>query len=64
MKPRSEACAKQGADSFSSFEERSLEGLVGALWILKSPATRYGCLSSRRDDSGETEWGDGGSGLA
>jgi len=25
--------------------------------MLKSPATRYGYSSSRRDDSGETEWG-------
>ena len=51
-------------DSVSPFEERSQEGSLGELWMLKSPATRYVYSRSRRDDSGETEWGAGGSGWA
>jgi len=49
------ARSKQGADSLYSFEERSLEGLVVELSMLKSLATRYGNSKSRRDECGETE---------
>jgi len=41
VKPRSLARSKYGAESFSSLAERSLEGSVAVLWMLKSPATRY-----------------------
>ena len=51
-------------ESFSSFVERSLEGSVAGLWMLKSPATRYGYSRSQRAVLGESEWGFGGSGLA
>ena len=37
------------------FAERTLEGSVAALWMLKSPATRYGCSRSQKADLGETE---------
>ena len=56
MKPKSEARSKYRADSFSSFEERTLDGAVAALWMLKAPATRYGCSRANRDDWGETAW--------
>jgi len=64
VNPRSEALLKEGEDSFSSFEERSLVGSVAALWMLKSRATRYGRSRSRRACSGETECGHGRRGLA
>jgi len=64
VKPKSAARSKYGPDSLSSFEERSLKGLFAELWMLKSPATRYGYSRSKRDDSGETEWEGWGSGLA
>ena len=54
VKPRSEARSKYGADSLSSFTERSLEGSVVPLWMLSLPATRYGGLSSRKEASRET----------
>jgi len=64
VKPISVARSKYRADSLSSCDKRSLEGSVAELGMLKSPATRYGDSSSRRDDMGETQWGAGGSGLA
>jgi len=48
---------RYGADSFSSFEERSLEGSDAALWMLMSLATRYGKSKTGRAVSGEREWG-------
>ena len=59
MKPKSAARSKYGAESLPSFEERGLEGSVAELWMLKSPATRYGYLRSKRDDSGKLSGGPG-----
>jgi len=64
VKPKSVARSKKGADSLSSFVERSLEGSVAVLWMVKSPATRSGDLMSQREDSGETDWGYGECGRA
>jgi len=46
------------------FRGEEPNGLVAKLWMLKSPATRYTYSRSKRDDSGQTECGAGGSGLA
>jgi len=62
--PKSVAWLKYGADSFSSLEERSLEGSDAVLWMLKSPATREGKSKGGRAVSVETDWGAGGRGLA
>jgi len=52
VKRRTGARSKYGTDYFSAFEKRSLEGSGAELWMVNSPATRYGYSSSKRDDSG------------
>jgi len=47
---RSVAWSKAGGESFSSFEERTLDGSAAELWILKSPATRYEYSTFKRAD--------------